>query len=151
MGHIHVATHDDGLLLVQREKIAAEGILPLHPVTEAAQTILAVRCIDAHQVVVFHLERDDASLVIVLLDAKPVGHCDWRLAREDCGARVAFLLCVVPIGLIAWETQLELSLLQLRFLKAHEVGIELGKCFAKVLSHNSAEAVDVPTDVFHAV
>jgi len=151
MGDVHVATHDDRLLLVELYEIVAEGVLPSHPIIEALQTILAVRRIDAHQKVVRHLERDDASLVVVLLDAHAIGHIDRLMSGIYSGARVAFLLRVVPEGLIARETQVELSLLHLRLLKAHEVRVELGKHFAKVLSDNGTKPVDVPTDVFHSV
>ena len=69
VGHIEVATDDDGLLAVQPVEIGLEVGLPLHAVGEAAQLVLGVGRIDADQEEVGHLQREDAPLVVVLLDA----------------------------------------------------------------------------------
>ena len=40
MGHIHVATDDDGLVGVEAEQIVLEVALPLHAVVQTAQLVL---------------------------------------------------------------------------------------------------------------
>ena len=103
MGYIEVATDDDGLPAVELLEVAEEVVLPLHAVVETAQTVLAVRGIDGDEVEVRHLQRDDASFVVVLVDADAVGDGEGFVAREDGCAAIAFLVGVVPIGTVARE------------------------------------------------
>ena len=151
VSHVHVTTDDDGFLAIEFKKIVAEGILPSHSVVESAESVLTVWGIDADEIVVFHLESDDAPFVVVFFEAEAVGYIDGGMSGEDGSSRVAFLLGVVPIGGLAWEFQVELSGLHLCFLKAEEVGIQFGKSFGKVLPYHCSEAVDVPADIFHCL
>ena len=54
--------------------------------------------------------------MVVLVDAHAVGHSLGAVLGEDGGTRIALLLGVVPICLIALEVQVELTRLHLRFL-----------------------------------
>lgn len=127
VGYVHIATDDDGLLVVELHEEVAEGVFPLHAVVEAAQAVLGVGGVDTDEEEVGHLECDDASFVVVLLLADAVADAEWCVAGVDGSAGVAFLLGVVPVGLIAGEGEVELSGLHLGFLQAEKVGIEGGE------------------------
>ena len=149
VGHIEVATDDDGLLAVQPVEIGLKVGLPLHAVGEAAQLVLGVGRIDADQEKVGHLQREDAPLVVVDLDTYALGDAQRLVAREDGRAAISLLLRRVPVGLIAGEGQVELALLHLRLLQADEVGVELGKGLLEALADTGAQPVDIPRDQFH--
>ena len=149
MRHIQVATIDDGLLLVQSREIAAQVVFPLHAIVQALEPILRVGRVAAHQEEVVHLQGDESALGVVLLNAHAIGDAQRLMASEDGSTAIALLFGIVPIGGVARYIQVYLSSLQLGFLKAEEVGIQLVECFQKVLAHYGAESVYVPTDEFH--
>ena len=149
MCHIQVTAHDDGFLLVQLEQVGAEGVLPRHAVVQAAQSVLTVGRVAGHQVEVGHLQRDDASLVVMFVDAYAVGHVQRLMAAVDGRPRVALLVGVVPVGAVAVKIQVELARLHLGLLQAKEVGIQFLEDVAKAFSHHGSQAVHVPRDEFH--
>ena len=71
------------------------------------------------------------------------------MLRKNSGARVTFLLSIVPIGPIARELDIELSLLHLGLLQTEEICIERLKHFLEVFAHYGTQAVYIPTDEFH--
>ena len=68
------------------------------------------------------------------------------MSREDGGARVAFLLGIVPVRLVSFERQIELSRLHFRLLQAEEVGVERLETLAEALSLAGPQSVHIPTD-----
>ena len=151
MRHVHVAAHDDGFSLVQPFQVGSEVLLPLHAVVESAKPVLTVGHIDIDKEEVGHFERDDSPLVVVLFHADPVGHVQGDMARVDGGAGIALFLRIVPVGVVAKEIQVELSLLQFRFLQAEKIGIQALKYLLKILSHDGSQTVHIPTDEFHVL
>ena len=69
MSDVEISTCDHRLFLLQLLEICQEIVLPAHAVIKALELILGVGRIDADQEEVGHLQREDAPLVGVLLDA----------------------------------------------------------------------------------
>ena len=83
MRHVQVAAHNDGFLLVQFQQIGTEGVLPGHAVIQAAQPVLAVGRVAGDEVEVGHLQRDDTSLMVMLVDADAVGDAERLVAAVN--------------------------------------------------------------------
>ena len=149
MGHIQVAAKDDGLLGIEALEIGQEIVLPRHAIVETLQAILRIGRIAAHQEKAVHLEGDDAPLMVVRIDADAIGDIERLVFCEDGCARIAFLIGIVPIALVALEGHIELSGLHLRLLKTEEVGIQLFEDLTEALALTGTQAIDVPTDEFH--
>ena len=149
MGHVHVAADDDGFLLVEPTQISLEVGFPLHAVVQAPQSVLRIGRIDGDEIERGHFERDDAPLVVVLVDADAVADAQRLMAREDGRAAVALLVGVVPIGTVALEVEVELPLLHLGFLQTEEVGIQLFEHIAEAFAHAGSQAVDIPGNEVH--
>lgn len=149
MGDVEVAADEDGLGAVEHCEVVGEVAVPHAAVVETAQAVLGVGDVDVDEVVVVELEGEDAALVVVEVDADAA--CDRKglAAGEDGGAGVAFLLGVVEVGLVAFETVDELALGEFCLLQADAVGVERGEDFVEAFLHDGAEAVDVPGYVFH--
>ena len=149
VGHVQVATEDDGFLLVEALEIPAEGIFPRHTVFQTLQTVLRVRRIAADEEEVGHLKGDNASLVIVQVDTDAIGHAEGLMTREDSGTRVTLLLGIVPITLVTLELQVELSGLHLRLLQTEEIGIQLTEHLTEALALTGTQTIHIPTDKLH--
>ena len=87
--------------------------------------------------------------MVVLVDTDAIGHAERLVLGEDGRARIAFLLGIVPIGLIALELQVQLTGLHLCFLQTEEVCIQLAEDIAEALALASPQSVDVPRNQFH--
>ena len=149
MRHIEVATHDDGFPGIQLTKIGTESIVPGHAIIKSPQSVLRIGGVDGDEEECRHFKRDDATFLVVLVNAKSVGHVEGLVAGEYGRTGISFLFSIVPVGLIAFEGHVELSGLHLRFLQAKKVGIERCKTFAKAFSVACAQAVYIPRDEFH--
>ena len=149
MSHVEVAAKNHRLFGIELLEVGSKVVFPLHAIVESAQFVLRVRHIGGHQIEVGHLKRDYASLVVVKVDADAIAHAQRCVAGEDCRARIAFFVGIVPIRLIALEVQVKLSGLHFGFLKAEEVGIELLECVLKSFSHTGTKPVHVPRYEFH--
>ena len=149
VGHIQVATEDDGFLLIKTLQIGAESILPCHTVVQTFQTVLRVRRIAADKEEIRHLQRDDATLMVVLVDTDAITDAYWLMLREDSRARIALLVGIVPKRLVTFERKVKLSLLHLRLLKAEEVSIQLTENIAEALALASPQTIHIPTDKSH--
>ena len=77
--------------------------------------------------------------------------CDGQRGMAGIGGRsgIAFLLGVVPVGLVTQEFQVDLPLLQLGFLEADKIGVERRENIGKSLLGDRPKAIDIPTDEFH--
>ena len=124
MRHIHIATHDDGLALIQFLKISTEIILPSHTVIQSAQTILAVGCVHTHEEEALHLESNHPALMVMLLYAYAISNRQRMMLAEDGRSAVPLLLSIIPPGLVSREFQFQLSSLHLGLLQAEEVCIK---------------------------
>ena len=149
MCHVHVAAHDDGLLCVELLQIGLEVVFPPHAVVEPSESVLGVGCIYAYQIELGHLERYDAPFVVVLVDADAISHAERLVTGKDGSTRIALLVGIVPIRLIALKGQIELSFLHLRLLETEEIGIQLTENLTESLTLASAKPVYIPTDKFH--
>ena len=149
MGHIEVAAHDDGFLLVEFHQIATEGVLPRHAVVQTLEAVLAVGCVTGHEVETGHLEGDDTALMVMLLDADAIGHAHRFVPAVDGRARVPLLLGIVPIGAVTVKLQVQLSLLHLGLLQAEEIGVQFLEDVGKALAGHCTQAVHIPRDEFH--
>ena len=149
MGHIEVATEDNGLHGVELFQITAERVFPRHAILQATEAILRVGRIAADEEEVGHLERDDAALVIVEVDAYAIGDGEGLMTGEDGGTTIAFLLGGVPERLVAVEGEVELPGLHLRLLETEEVGIELTENITEALALAGTETVHIPRNQFH--
>ena len=144
MRHVEVAADDDGLLRVKRQKIVAERLLPSHAIGEPLKAALRIWRVNCHKVEIVELQRDDASLVIVLFNAEAVADGKRLDAAEDRRARVALLLRTVPILLVARKLQDCLLRLHLRLLHAEDVGVERLERLHEALAEASAQTIDIP-------
>ena len=151
MSYIQVATQDDGLLLIQLLEIVAESVFPRHAVFQALQAVLRVGRIAAYQEEVLHLQRDDAPFVVVQVDADAIHHVQWSMACKNGCARVAFLLGIVPVRLVAFKLQVKLAFLHLRLLQTEEVGVQFPENIAEALALASPQSVHVPTNQLHII
>ena len=149
MSHVHIAADNHWFATAQIVDVSAEIIIPLNTVVEAAQFVLRVWRVNGNEEEIAHFQRDYAPFMVVLVDAKPVGYAQRLVLGEDCSARIAFFVGIVPVGCVAGEGDVELAFLHLGFLQAEEVGIKRGEIVAKVLSYASAQSVDIPRDEFH--
>ena len=71
------------------------------------------------------------------------------MTREDGSTRVALLLGIVPITLVALELQVKLSCLHLRFLQTEEIGIQLTEHLTEALALAGTQTIHIPTDKLH--
>ena len=149
--HVQVAAHYDRFLRVERQKIVTECVVPRHSVVQTAQTILRVGHIGRDQVEIFKFQRHNAPFMVVLVDAQAISDTEWVDACENRGSRVTFLFGIVPITLVAFELKIDLSFLQLSFLQAKTVCVELSEGVFKAFLAASPETVDVPRYKFHVI
>ena len=149
VGHVHVATHHHALLGSEAAKIPAEGVFPTHSVVEATKAVLRIRGIDVYQVEIRHLERHDAPLVVVFFHPNPVIDRQRLVPCINHRSGVALFVGIVPVGGVAGEFKVDLAGLELRFLKADEIGVELHEDVGEALASHCAKAVHVPADKFH--
>ena len=101
MRYIEVAADDDGFLRIQPLEVRAEGVLPRHAVVEATEVVLRIRRVHRDEVEVGILEGDDATLLVVLLDADAVADAERLMTGIDSGTRIAFLHGIVPVANVA--------------------------------------------------
>ena len=130
--HVHIAAYDDGLSGVESVQIGLKVVFPRHAIVESSQTVLRIRRVNIDEIEVFVFKRDDATFVVVLVDADAISHRKRLLSGIDGRAAVAFLVGIVPKRSVAGELKVELSGLHLGLLKAEEVGIERFKCLREV-------------------
>ena len=156
VSNVHIAAHDDGLLGIKFLHIPTEGFIPRHAVVETTQAVLRIGRIDGDEIEVGIFECDDATLMIGGFCTRFVSPTTYSIVdrkgfmfRKNCGTRISFFLGIVPIGPIAWEFDIELTLLHLGLLQAEEIGIERLKHFLEVFAHYGTQAVYIPTDEFH--
>ena len=149
MGHVEVTAYHHRLAGVELQQVVAEVVFPGHAVVQSAQLVLRVGHVDGDQKEVVHLQCDDASFAVVMFHVNAIADVERLVAGIDGGARVAFLLGVVPVRLITLELQVELSGLHLGFLQAEEVGIEPAECVAEAFLVACSQSVDVPGNEFH--
>ena len=149
MSHVQVSADDDGFLRVERQEVGTEVVFPRHAVVQAAQFVLRVGCIDGDEVEVRHLQRDDASLLVVVFDVDAAGDAQRLVACIDSRARIPFFLGIVPVGGVAVKWQIQLAFLHFGFLQAEEVGVEPVEGFDEALVFTGAEPVHIPRDKFH--
>ena len=103
VGHVQVATQDDGLLLVELLQVLTEVILPRHAVVQAFQAVLRVGRVAANQIELLHFQRQHTAFMVVEVDADAPLHADGLVAGKDGCARIAFLVGVVPVAVVAGE------------------------------------------------
>ena len=144
MRHIHVATNDDRLLLVELLKIGLKIIFPTHAVVKAPKFFLRIRCVDRNKIEIVHLHRDDTPLVVVLINPDAIRYVQRLSARKDSCSAIALFIGIIPIRLITIEVQIQLSGLHLRLLKAEEIGIKLTENVTKTLTLTSPKAIHIP-------
>ena len=147
--HIHIATHHHRLAAVQPLQVASEVILPPHAVVQPAKSVLAVGRIYTHEEEVVHLQRNHSALVVMLVDAHPVGDCQRLHAAVDGRSAVALLVGEVPPRAVSRELQVQLTRLHLGLLQAEEVGIKRLEDFTEILPHYGTQAIHVPANQFH--
>ena len=82
-------------------QMLVEGIFPCHAIVETSQPVLRVGRINGDEEEVGKLECDDASFVVVFLNAEPISDVQRLMSAVDSRSRVAFFLGIVPIRLIA--------------------------------------------------
>jgi len=155
MSYVHISTDEDGFLLVELSEVETEGIVPRHAVGESAESVLRVWSIDRNneEIGIFQC---DYSAFGVHVGPAVVGHLIddvlWQsvvdvervvLGVDGCTA-VAFLLGIVPVGFVARELQVELSLLDFCFLQTEEIRVECGKGIAEAFTAHGAESVYIP-------
>lgn len=147
--HIEVAADNDRLAAVKLKDVSAEGILPLHAVGKALQSVLRVWHIDGDEIEVGHLKSDDATLMVVLLNAQTVGHRQRLVFGIDSRTGIAFLLGIVPVGCVTRKLKVKLSSLHLRLLKAEEIRVERKERPLKVFPYAGTQTVYIPRNKFH--
>ena len=114
--YIEIPADDDGLLRIQPLEVRAEGVFPRHAVVEATEVILRIRRVHCDEVEVGILEGDDATLLVVLLDADAVADAERLMTGIDSGTRIAFLHGIVPVADVAGQVGIKLTRLHLRLL-----------------------------------
>ena len=149
MRHIEIAAENHRMRLLQLLQIPQEIILPGLAVGKPLQLFLRIRDILRDQPVVWILQSDDSSLMVVLLDAHTVSHRQRLLLCEHRRAGVPLLLRVRPVLMITRKSQFRLPFLHLGLLQADGIRLlPLHKGKKSVLIHHGAEAIHVPADIF---
>ena len=144
MGHIHVPGSHHRLGLRQLQQVSPERVLPGHPVVEALQPVLGIGRVDRHEIKIFEFRRNHPALVVVLVDAQPVGHRNRLFFAKYGRSGVSFFLGVVPVLMVPRQVQFYLSFLQFCLLQAKYIGV---CCFEKVQKsffHRGAQSVYIP-------
>ena len=80
----------------------------------------------------------------MLVDAEVSGDAYGRVLCKNCGTGVALFVGIAPEALVAGEAETDLPLLELRLLKAEEIGVEGKKNIFKALFQNGTQTVYVP-------
>ena len=142
--HVEVATHYHRFLLVESLDICEEIVFPSHSVVKTLESVLRIRHIHAHEIELLHLQCDDTSLVVVLVDTYTICHAQRIMACIYSRTRVAFLVGIVPIRCIALKFEVELSSLHLCLLQAEKVSVELFEYVAEPFSYASSQSVYIP-------
>ena len=133
VGHVQVAAVDHGLCPVQLHQIGPQVVLPLHPVIQPLQPVLAVGGIAAHQIEIRVFRGDDPALVAVDVIAEAEHHRKRLLPGQNGGAGIALLLGGVKIPVIALQLKHRLLRLQLGLLQAYHVRVLIFHIFQKAL------------------
>ena len=89
--------------------------------------------------------------MVVFVNSQAVSYTQRADARKNSGSGIAFLFGVVPITLVPFKFEVDLSFLQLRFLQAKAVCIESSEDFFKTFLTASSETIDVPRYKFHVM
>ena len=145
MRDIHIAAHDDRLILVQTAQIVAEGVLPPHTVIQPLEAVLRIRRVDRDQIKFAVVRRDDAALMVVLVDAETERHRLRLGLCEERHARVTLFLRRVPVFVIAaLERHIRLPLLHFCLLQTQHIRLLLRDKLQKALAHARAQAVHIP-------
>ena len=80
MCHIKVAAKDNRLLAVQILEIGKESLLPCHAVVKSAKSVLRVGSVASDKIKRRHLESDDTSLMVVLINAYAISNGERSVA-----------------------------------------------------------------------
>ena len=144
VGHIQVAAQDDGLLGIQCHQVGTEVVLPLHAVVQSLQPVLRIGSVAGDQIEVVRLQRDDAAFVVVLVDADSVCNAQRLMLGEYGRTRIALLVGIVPVRLVAVEREVQLSLLHLCLLQTEKVSVHLLEDVAEPFPFTGSQPVDVP-------
>ena len=147
--HIQIAADHDRLMRIQLLQMLAEHILPHHAVIKAQQSILRVRRVHSHQIKIVKLQRNHASLGIMLCLPQTIMHSQRLHLRENRRTAIALALSAVPVFLIAGELKARLLALHLRFLQADNIRRRLCQKIGKALRHAGTQSVNVPRKKFH--
>ena len=87
MRYVEVTAHYHRLALcLKAVEEGAEIVFPCHAVVEAAEFVLRVGRVAGDEEEIGHLEGDDSSLVVVLVDAYAVAHTERLMLGEDGSA-----------------------------------------------------------------
>ncbi len=82
--------------------------------------------------------------MIVFLDTYAVTHRHRLDAGEYGRSRIPLLIGIVPIGIISVKRQINLPFLQLGFLNAEKIGIQLLEYILESLAATGTKPVDIP-------
>ena len=144
MGDIQVSAENHRLFFLKALQIGKKRILPLHPVWQTQKSVLRIRRVYLHHIVILKFRRNDTPLLIMLAASDPVGNADRFLLREQGRPGIALLHRVIPILMIAGKLQGNLSLLKLRFLYTKNICIRQGEEIHKPLLHTGAQTIHIP-------
>ena len=145
MRHIQITAENNRFLLLQLLHIGKKSIFPGHPVIQTLQLLLRIRHIFGDQIIFRIFQCDHTAFVVMLRDSKAIAHGKRLLLYKDSRSGIAFFLRVVPVLVVSRKIHLNLSLLELRLLKAERVRILLlQKLIERSLSHTGAQSVYVP-------
>ncbi len=151
MCDVQVPAPDDGFFLLQLLKEFQEVLVPLLTIREAREFAFGIRGVNVDEEEVIILSGDDAPLLVVFRNAEMRRDLQRTLLGEDGRAGVTFLLGAVPIRRVVRGPELfDLIGRTLGFLEAQDVRFLGVEKFEKVLLQDSAQAVDVPGNEFHA-
>ena len=89
--------------------------------------------------------------MIVQVDTYTQFHAKWLMFSVDGRSRIAFLISIVPIALIAIKLQIQLSGLHFCLLQTEKVSIQLLEYLTKSLTLTSTKAIHVPTNKLHMI
>ena len=84
MRYVEVTAHYHRLALCFKAvEEGAKIVFPCHAIVEAAEFVLRIRGVAGDEEEIGHLEGDDSSLVVVLVDAYAVAHAERLMLGED--------------------------------------------------------------------
>ena len=144
MRYIQIPAENNRLLLVQPTDIVSEIIFPFHTVINTFQLALGIGNVTIDQIKFIKFQCDQPAFMIVFVNPHSVHNLKRLFFCEYRRPRISFFVRIVPVLMIPFQLQLDLSGLQFCLLHAEDICLHFIKKIYKTLCHTGAQPIDIP-------